>query len=111
MPFLKALIPCATSPIRSEILPRPNNSRTTAITTIQCQILSEPILQPSKTRGRRPGLIPLRKLGSGGVKNKDLGHVKSLLTRRIAASVNLRQRAVAIGADQLPPSFSGSTAG
>src|SRR5436853_1347155 len=53
MPFLKALIPCATSPIRSEILPRPNSSRTTAITTIQCQMLSEPILQPSK-RGRQP---------------------------------------------------------
>src|SRR6266446_3915617 len=50
MPFLKALMPCATSPIRSEILPRPNNSRTTAITTIQCQMLSEPILQPSKKR-------------------------------------------------------------
>src|ERR1700755_1909302 len=48
MPFLKALMPWATSPIRSEILPRPNSSRTTAITTIQCQILSEPILQPSK---------------------------------------------------------------
>src|SRR5215218_5616572 len=47
-PFLKDLMPCATSPIRSEILPRPNNSRTTAITTIQCQMLSEPILQPSK---------------------------------------------------------------
>src|SRR5882724_10334219 len=54
MPFLKALIPCATSPIRSEILPRPNNSRTTAITTIQCQMLSEPILQPSKRDGRLP---------------------------------------------------------
>src|SRR6516165_840187 len=51
MPFLKALIPWATSPIRSEILPRPNNSRTTAITTIQCQILSEPNLQPSKAAG------------------------------------------------------------
>src|SRR6202011_1474124 len=48
MPFLKALMPWATSPIRSEILPRPNSSRTTAITTIQCQMLSEPILQPSK---------------------------------------------------------------
>src|SRR6201995_4281692 len=45
MPFLKALMPCATSPIRSEILPRPKSSRTTAITTIQCQMLSEPILQ------------------------------------------------------------------
>src|SRR6266702_7576902 len=55
MPFLKALMPCATSPIRSEILPRPNNSRTTAITTIQCQMLSEPILQPSKYGDRQPG--------------------------------------------------------
>src|SRR5215510_7456668 len=51
MPFLKALMPWATSPIRSEILPRPNSSRTTAITTIQCQMLSEPILQPSKLAG------------------------------------------------------------
>src|SRR5271166_3388163 len=48
MPFLNALMPCATSPIRSEILPRPNSSRTTAITTIQCQMLSEPILQSSR---------------------------------------------------------------
>src|SRR3954453_14503852 len=50
MPFLKALMPCATSPMRSEILPRPNSSRTTAITTIQCQMLSEPILRPSEKR-------------------------------------------------------------
>src|SRR6185503_7791268 len=49
MPFLKALMPCATSPISSEILPRPNSSSTTAITTIQCQILSEPI-EPSSAR-------------------------------------------------------------
>src|SRR5579864_4871153 len=48
MPFLKALMPWATSPIRSEILPRPNSSRTTAITTIQCQMLNEPILRSSK---------------------------------------------------------------
>src|ERR1700716_2846168 len=34
----------------------------------------------------RPNLY--RKLGSGGVKNKDLGRVKSLLTRRNAATVN-----------------------
>src|SRR6185436_10704208 len=45
MPFLNALMPPATSPIRSEILPRPNSSRTTTITTIQCQMISEPILQ------------------------------------------------------------------
>src|SRR6267378_1646551 len=78
MPFLKALMPCATSPIRSEILPRPNNSRTTAITTIQCQILSEPILHPSKHAADDPAQSP-RKVGAGGVKNKDLGRVKSAL--------------------------------
>src|SRR4051812_40971185 len=62
MPFLKALMPCATSPIRSEILPRPNNSRTTAITTIQCQMLSEPILQPSKhAAGIAASLCPERR--------------------------------------------------
>src|ERR1700745_4094957 len=80
MPFLKALIPCATSPIRSEILPRPNSSRTTAITTIQCQMLSEPILQPPKheTAGTRPDLAA--NVGSAGVKNKDQGYVISRLT-------------------------------
>src|SRR5205085_10953807 len=56
MPFLKALMPPATSPIRSEILPRPNSSRTTAITTLQCQMLIEPILQPSKHIGPAPAL-------------------------------------------------------
>src|SRR2546421_11663061 len=88
MSFLTALMRCATSPIRSEILPRPNNSRTTAITTIQCQMLSEPILQPSKHArpATRPNLC--RKLGAGGVKNKDLSRVKSLLTRSLAATVN-----------------------
>src|ERR1700758_2236238 len=80
MPFLKALMPCATSPIRSEILPRPNSSRTTAITTIQCQMLSEPILQSSKYQRpeNRPDLVS--NVGLAGVKNKDLGHVKSLKT-------------------------------
>ena len=53
MPFLKALMPCATSPISSEILPRPNSSRTTAITTIQCQILNEPIEKSSAPSGGR----------------------------------------------------------
>src|SRR3977135_1398536 len=57
VPFLKALLPCATSPIRSEILPRPNSSRTTAITTIQCQMLSEPILQSSKHAASHPASI------------------------------------------------------
>src|SRR5215831_8736827 len=80
MPFLKALMPCATSPIRSEILPRPNSSRTTAITTIQCQMLSEPILQTLQHEWpvSQPDLA--RKVGLGGVKNKDLRYVKSRLT-------------------------------
>ena len=43
MPFLNALMPCATSPISSEIFPRPNSSRTTAMTMIQCQMLKEPM--------------------------------------------------------------------
>jgi hypothetical protein len=50
MPFLKALMPCATSPISSEILPRPNSSSTTPITMIQCQILREPIRKSSAAR-------------------------------------------------------------
>src|SRR6185312_13347654 len=45
MPFLKALMPPATSPIRSEILPRPNSSITTTMTISQCQMLNEPIGQ------------------------------------------------------------------
>src|SRR5512138_1310417 len=90
MPFLKALMPLATSPIRSEILPRPNNSRTTAITTIQCQMLSEPILQPSK-HGPAPARNFQRKVGPRGLKNKDLGRGKSLSDLRINATVNLRK--------------------
>src|SRR6266567_3496541 len=79
MPFLKALMPCATSPIRSEILPRPNNSRTTAITTIQCQMLSEPILHPSKHTGRKAGLIFPESRLRGGEK-------QGLRPRQIAVS-------------------------
>src|ERR1700751_1444864 len=67
MPFLKALMPCATSPIRSEILPRPNNSRTTANTKIQCQMLSEPILQPSK-HGRHTARCEPERRRHGGQK-------------------------------------------
>src|SRR5580704_7163155 len=44
MPFLNDLMPCAKSPINSEIFPRPpNSSRNRTTTTIQCQILNEPI--------------------------------------------------------------------
>src|SRR5580693_10811759 len=53
MPFLKALMPLATSPIMSEILPRPpNTSSRTAPTISQCQILKEPI-KPSVRNGTR----------------------------------------------------------
>src|SRR3954471_17078560 len=77
MPFLKALMPCATSPMRSEILPRPNNSRTTAITTIQCQMLSEPILQPSRyAAGYATSVCPegrLRRCQKQGLKPRHKG--------------------------------------
>src|ERR1700739_3032488 len=44
MPLLKALMPLATSPIMSEILPRPpNTTRSTAPTINQCQMLKEPM--------------------------------------------------------------------
>src|SRR5580698_3417377 len=44
MPFLKALMPLATSPIMSEILTRPPKTRSsTAPTTNQCQMLNEPM--------------------------------------------------------------------
>src|SRR6266851_4311043 len=88
MPFLKALMPCATSPIKSEILPRPNSSRTTTITTIQCQILSEPILQPSKYAGPCAGPGFGRKVGPQGAENKDSSRGKSLSQLRIIATVN-----------------------
>src|SRR5919112_3272875 len=46
MPFLNALMPLATSPIISEILPRPNSSITIKPTTIQCQMLAPPMAKP-----------------------------------------------------------------
>src|SRR5262245_57958917 len=52
MPFLKALMPCATSPISSEILPRPNSSSTTPMTMIQCQILRPPMAYSSASGPR-----------------------------------------------------------
>src|SRR5438093_10462692 len=36
-------MPLAMSPMRSEILPRPNSSTTTRMTSSQCQIDNEPI--------------------------------------------------------------------
>src|SRR5580692_8436946 len=53
MPFLKALMPLATSPIISEILPRPPKTTSrTAPTISQCQILKEP-MKPSDRNGAR----------------------------------------------------------
>src|SRR5690606_29507151 len=43
MPFLKLLMPLATSPISSGILPRPNSTSTITRTISQCQTLKEPI--------------------------------------------------------------------
>src|ERR1700730_14098397 len=74
MPFLKALMPWATSPINSEILPRPNNSSTTPITTIQCQRLMEPIgltFRYNGPRGRGHASRFSQNLGLAASKNKD----------------------------------------
>src|SRR5271168_1566857 len=83
MPFLNALMPLATSPIMSEILPRPpKTSRPTARTIIQCQMLSEPMqssvrrsiqaqIEPKPAaRSRYRDLEFSQNLGVGGDKNK-----------------------------------------
>src|SRR5579884_657242 len=70
MPFLKALMPPATSLISSEILPRPNSSITTTMTISQCQILNEPIGNSSAATGLAPAYVT-RKLGFGRGKNKE----------------------------------------
>src|SRR5580658_9379041 len=73
IPFLKALIPLATSPIRSEILPRPpKTSSSTAPTTNQCQMLNEP-MKPSVRNGTLGPAATCRfrqNLGAKGGKNK-----------------------------------------
>src|SRR5258707_7902321 len=74
MPFLNALMPWATSPINSEILPRPNSRSTTPITTIQCQRLMEPIgltLRNDGPRGRGHASRFSQNLGLAASKNKD----------------------------------------
>src|SRR3546814_19017653 len=62
MPFLKLLMPLATSPIMSENRPLPNSSITTMPTISQCQMLNDPmaILQFRKTaRPSRPPPQPV----------------------------------------------------
>src|SRR5690242_5401889 len=77
MPFLKALMPDAKSPISSEILPRPpNSSRTATITSSQCIQLKEPIAFSSAGFGhaaRDHPRLSSWKLGFGDGKNKDFG--------------------------------------
>src|ERR1700681_1039137 len=82
MPFLKALIPLAKSPISSEILPRPPNiKRPTASTMIQCQMLIEPMRHSSVATGPHgpagphgPGGLGYgQNLGRKRDKNKDSG--------------------------------------
>src|ERR1700689_4001359 len=75
IPFLKALMPCATSPISSEILPRPNSSSTTPMTMIQCQRLIEPIgITLRRDPGRGLATHLQTKLGLGRGKNKHPAH-------------------------------------
>src|SRR6516165_5225349 len=73
-PFLNDLMPFAKSPISSETLPRPPNSkRPTASTMIQCQMLIEPMRRSSK-RGPQAAAAVLdvdTKLGAARGKNKD----------------------------------------
>src|SRR5271155_4343616 len=78
LPFLKALMPLPTSPIRSEILFRPpKTTSTTAPTISQCQMLKEPIKssvrQPRWRRRLRQGADFSQKLGVEGGKNKHNG--------------------------------------
>src|SRR5947199_10744372 len=81
-PFVNDLMPFAKSPISSEILPRPPNSKSpTARTRIQCQTLIEPICKSSVQTGRTgPGasraLWVTLKLGARCDKNKDFAHAR-----------------------------------
>src|SRR5262249_33203523 len=86
-PFLNDLIPLAKSPIRSEILPRPpNSSSPTARTSIQCQMLNEPMRKSSGSDGAARALWAARarclgvsrKLGFGADKYKDSAPAPSM---------------------------------
>src|SRR3712207_3074706 len=86
MPFLKALMPFATSPIMSEILPRPNSRTTMRPTTIQCQILVPPMaIPPAPSKARLFKFELAVNLCVGGGENKDIlridldAHILSLL--------------------------------
>src|ERR1700677_1801156 len=79
-PFLKDLMPLATSPIKSETLPRPpKTSRSTAPTINQCQMLKEPMkssvrLHAHNAAHPRQHADFSQKLGVGTGKNKRNGH-------------------------------------
>src|SRR3984893_7646752 len=61
-PFLNDLMPLATSPMMSEILPLPpNTSNTTAPTMSQCQIDRPPMTQISVSNARQAERRPIRR--------------------------------------------------
>src|SRR4051794_39205651 len=72
MPFLKALIPFATSPIMSEILPRPKSRTTIRPTTIQCQILAPPMAILLRLHGATDRFQRAANLRIGRGENKDI---------------------------------------
>src|SRR3546814_2182245 len=63
MPFLKLLMPLATSPIISENRPFPNSSITTMPTISQCQMLKEPIIRLQARPPRRNRYCPKWEVG------------------------------------------------
>src|ERR1700684_3021648 len=75
-PFLKDLMPLATSPLKSETLPRPpKTSRSTAPTINQCQMLKEPIKSSVRLCAHNGARLRQyadfsQKLGVGTGKNK-----------------------------------------
>src|SRR5689334_2434079 len=76
MPFLKALMPFATSPIISEILPRPpNSSMTSTPTTSQCQMLTPPMAILLRLFGAVLGCDLAANLGMSGRENKNFVRV------------------------------------
>src|SRR5262249_3225389 len=92
-PFLNDLMPLAKSPISSEILPRPPNSkRPTASTMIQCQTLIEPMRTSSMMRGWGPHGHPLGHTGPpdySGLPNKlSAGRAKNKVPDDIAATLH-----------------------
>src|SRR5919112_6571207 len=87
MPFLNALMPLATSPIISEILPRPNSSITIRPTTIQCQMLAPPMAKPPTPEHSAQASLAANLRGGGG-ENKKLRPRKATPRHRVSGMVN-----------------------